>query len=65
MSSKVEQIGYYARDVHGNLHQFEWGKVTNSFYIIDRKDMRKDGVKIIPADPKDYEILEIGFYHDK
>lgn len=66
-----KQLGYYAMDKNKNLFQFEWatenekiksisieGGITehDAFYIINH-----DGTKRL-ANPKNYEILEIGFF---
>lgn len=50
----MEGLGYYAKDKDNNLFQFEWAS-NNDFFII------KDGEKV-KANPKDYEILEIGHF---
>jgi hypothetical protein len=65
-----KRLGYYAMDKNNNLFQFEWGtkddKVYNlsmeggmtehdAFFIIDINGKRL-------ANPKNYEILEIGFF---
>lgn len=50
----MKQLGYYAKDFRNNLFKFEWGD-NDKFYIIDINGKRL-------ANPKDYEILEIGFF---
>ncbi len=51
----IKQLGYYAKDVNGNLYQFEWG-AGDEFYIMNSNgDMVMD-------DPSKYEILEIGYF---
>ena len=50
----MERLGYYAMDNHKRLFQFEWS--NNKFYIIDI-----NGKRI--ANPKDYEILEVGNFN--
>ena len=48
-------IGYYAKDVNGNLYQYEWG-AGDEFYIMNSNgDMVMD-------DPSKYEILEVGYF---
>lgn len=52
----MKALGYYAKDKKtNNLFQFEHG-AGDEFYIINQ-----DGDKVM-RDPKDYEILEIGFF---
>ena len=50
----MKQLGYYAKDIKGNLYQFEWGE-SNLFYIVDLQGKRLD-------DPEQYELLEIGYF---
>ena len=50
----MERLGYYAKDKEGDLYQFRWG--TNEIFEI------KFGIQWIQKNPKDYEILEIGFF---
>ena len=50
----MNKLGYYAKDKDNNLHQFEWSK-DNKLLIITPLGK-------IESDPKDYEILEIGYF---
>ena len=50
----MELLGYYAKDLEGNLFKYEWG-ASDEFYIIN-----SDGC-LIMADPNEYEVLEIGY----
>ena len=50
----MKRLGYYAKDKDGNLFQYEWG-AGDEFSIL------KDGDYVM-ADPKEFEILEIGFF---
>jgi hypothetical protein len=54
----MEPLGYYAKDVNNNLFQFKW-ELDNTFLI---KCVEPSVVGWVVADPKDYEILEIGFF---
>jgi hypothetical protein len=51
----MERLGYYAKDKDNNLFQYEWG-ANDEFYI-----MNSDG-DMVMKDPKEYEILEIGYF---
>jgi len=53
--SIMKQLGYYAKDKDNNLHQFEWG-ANDEFYI-----KNSDG-EMVHSNPKEYEILEIGYF---
>jgi len=55
----MKQIGYYAMQGK-NLFQFEWSTGGNIFYIINPITGKKE-IK----NPDDYEILEIGYFHDE
>jgi len=50
----TNRLGYYAKNVEGDLFQFKWE--SNGIFQI------KYGVQWIQSDPKQYEILEIGFF---
>jgi len=50
----MNQLGYYAKDKENDLYQFRW-KSDSTFEI-------KFGVQWIEKNPKDFEILEIGFF---
>jgi hypothetical protein len=50
----MKQLGYYAKDANGNLFKFQWS-TNNEFSIII------NGTETV-TDPKDFEILEIGFF---
>jgi len=53
----MKQLGYYAKDKDGDLHQFEW--VGKKFHIVKPV---KEGLHKVEANADDYEILEIGFF---
>ena len=56
---KVQQIGYYAKDSEGNLHQFQWEQ-DNTFGILNIATK-----EYVPSNVDDYEILEIGYFHNE
>ena len=66
----MKQLGYYAKDKYGNLHQFQWGldndlqSESNDFYINDKDGDKISnlGHKIKLVNVKDFEVLEIGFF---
>ena len=51
----MKKLGYYAKDLNGNLFQYEWA-ADNEFYI-----MNSDG-DMVMTDPSKYELLEIGYF---
>ena len=57
--TKVQQIGYYAKDTEGNLHQFQW-EDDNTFGILNINTK-----EYVPSNVDDYEILEIGYFHNE
>ena len=50
----MKTLGYYAKDKDNNLFQFRW-KFDDTFEIL----LNSEWVKRLP---KDYEILEIGYF---
>jgi hypothetical protein len=57
--NKVKQIGYFAQDEDGNLYKFQWqANCTLGIYNTTTKAYEK-------ANADDYEILEIGYFHDE
>jgi hypothetical protein len=57
--NKVKQLGYYAKDKDGNLHQFEWGD-NDAFGIYNTTTK-----EYVQSNADDYEILEVGYYHNE
>lgn len=53
----MRQLGYYAKDSSNNLFKFEWGN-DDTFYVLKEGSMTKQN-------PKDYEIIEIGYFRSK
>lgn len=51
----MEQLGYYAKDKDGNLFRFEWSSE-------DEFSIALKGGAMQTQDPKDYEIIEIGYF---
>lgn len=51
----MERLGYYAMDKDKNLFQYEWG-ANEEFYIMDSNG------DLVMKDPKEYEILEVGYF---
>ncbi len=51
----MERLGYYAMDKDKNLFQYEWG-ANDEFYIMDSNG------DLVMKDPKEYEILEVGYF---
>jgi hypothetical protein len=62
---KIQQLGYYAKDKDNNLHQFEIGS-NNKFYInnANGKLTSNLGHKMSEANADEYEIIEVGFFHN-
>ena len=50
----MRHLGYYVMDRFNNLFKFKWGK-DDTFYVLKEGTMTKQN-------PKDYEILEIGYF---
>lgn len=50
----MKRLGYYAMDRFNNLFKFEW-RNDDTFYILNEGIMTKQN-------PKDYEIVEIGYF---
>jgi len=50
----MKLLGYYAKDLQGNLFKYEWG-AGDEFYILN-----SDGC-LIMVNPDKYEVLEIGY----
>lgn len=63
--SNTKNLGYYAMDKDKNLYQFEWG-ADNTFYIANPlgDTLSSQGQKMMKADPKEYEIIEVGYYFE-
>lgn len=63
--SNTKNLGYYAMDKDKNLYQFEWD-ADDTFYIANPLGTRISslGQRMMKADPKDFEILEIGHYFE-
>jgi hypothetical protein len=54
---EVERLGYYAKHRNNNLFQFKWS-TDDTFRILINNQWEV-------ADPKEYEILEIGYFVSK
>lgn len=55
MAKKVKILTYYAKNTNNDLFQYKWG-ADETFYISVKGEWEV-------ADIKDYEILEIGYFH--
>ena len=54
----MKKLGYYAKDKDNNLYQFEWG--ANDKLYLHLPNVK--GIRKVEVSPKDYEIVEIGFF---